>query len=703
MGDLVLEAGPVAVVGVAVGAALAAWFLYRVWHGVGGLRRAGRWALGAVRFVVLAVVGGLLLQPLIRQVVEDVERPVAIVLVDDSRSVTMEADSVEVAAALRGWTEGARLALQERGLEAEVYRFAGGVAPEAGDLGWQGDRTDVSGALAEVKDRFEHRNVKGVVLVSDGRVNRGVDPEYGAEGLTGVPLWTVGVGDTTDRADRWVAEVACNRVAYLGNRFPMEAVVGFRGAATEPVEVTVEHAGQTLARTTWTPSSSEDVTRLSWTLEASQLGTQRYVVRCAVGADERLTLNNQATVYVDVLERRKTVVVAARAPHPDLGHVIAALAQQDAYDLRLHYERLPHPDWLTNLNEAELIIAHDLEADSPWLQDLVASDAPVWWMASDAPSLAAFSSLNLGASFTSRGLKHRVGGAPTVGFTLFQWPEAAARAFSAQPPLSAPLGEWTLSPAWHPALQTRLGDLVTDEPLMAFRHVNGDRRWAFTAGSGWWNLRMSEGLESASPTVLDGWVTSTVQYLTSRSDVRRFRITAPKRTASDEAVVLGAEVYDAALNPLAGAEVTTRLVDAAGNELNGVFVESGGRYRMDWGRLAPGVYTWQAETLLDGEWQRAEGELAVETSVLEWTAERADHGMLLRLAERMGGAFLGTLGDEATQPAAVADRLVAASGNEPIVYEEVTLMDAVELEWIAALLIALLTVEWVFRRRTVGY
>jgi hypothetical protein len=33
----------------------------------------------------------------------------------------------------------------------------------------------------------------------------------------------------------------------------------------------------------------------------------------------------------------------------------------------------------------------------------------------------------------------------------------------------------------------------------------------------------------------------------------------------------------------------------------------------------------------------------------------------------------------------------------------VTLKDAVELEWIAALLIALLTVEWVFRRRTVGY
>ena len=104
MGDLVLEAGPVAVAGVAAGAALAAWFLYRVWHGEGGLRRAGRWALGALRFVVLAVVGGLLLQPLIRQVVEDVERPVAVVLVDDSRSVTMDADSVEVAAALRGWT-----------------------------------------------------------------------------------------------------------------------------------------------------------------------------------------------------------------------------------------------------------------------------------------------------------------------------------------------------------------------------------------------------------------------------------------------------------------------------------------------------------------------------------------------------------------------------------------------------------------------
>ncbi len=703
MGDLVLEAGPVAVVGVAAGAALAAWVLYRVWNGEGGLRRSGRWALGALRFVVLAALGVLLLQPLIRQVVEDVERPVAVVLVDDSRSVTMDGDSVEVAAALRGWTEGVRLALQERGLEAEVYRFAGSLAPEAGDLGWQGDRTDVSGALAEVKDRFEHRNVKGVVLVSDGRVNRGVDPEYGAEGLTGVPLWTVGVGDTTDRADRWVAEVACNRVAYLGNRFPMEAVVGFRGAAVEPVEVTVEHAGQILHRTTWTPTSPEAVTRLSWTLEASQLGTQRYIVRCAVGADERLTVNNQATVYVDVLERRKTVVVAARAPHPDLGHVIAALDQQDAYDIRLHYERLPHPDWRANLDEAELVIVHDLAPGSPWIQDLLGSTAPVWWMATGAPSLAAFTRLNLGASFASRDLPHRVLGAPTPGFTLFQWPESASRAFQAQPPLQAPLGEWTLSPAWQPALQVRLGDLVSDEPLMAFRHVNGERRWAFSVGSGWWNWRMAEGLDRDDPEVLDAWVTSTAQYLTSRSDVRRFRVKSPKRVASDEAFVLQAEVYDGALNPLTGAEVTTRLVDAEGNELNGVFVEAGGRYRLDWGRLAPGVYTWTAETLLEGEWQRAAGEVAVEASVLEWTADRADHGLLLRLAERTGGVFLGALEAPEATPEAVVDAVVARGGVEPIIFEEITLQDAVELEWICALLIALLSIEWIFRRRTIGY
>lgn len=702
--DWVLEVSNWTLLGVALAAGMSAWFLYRIYHSEAGLKQSGRWALGLIRFIVLAAIGVLLLKPLLRQTTEEIERPIGVVLMDDSRSMTMSADSTELAANLREWTSGMRSALADAGLEAAIYRFSGDLVAEADDLTWTGERTDLGGALSAIKDRYAHRNIKGIVLVSDGRINRGVDPEYEAPGLGNIPLWTIGVGDTTDRADRWIAEVACNRVAYLGNAFPMEALVRFRGPVPEPLAVRVSQGDRLVAQERWVPNSTDDIQRFTWLLEATDLGTQRYDVSVSVGNDELLTQNNRAAVYVDVLEKQKTIAIAAHAPHPDLGHAIATLVAQEAYDVRVHYERLPHADWSDDLKAADALIVHDLEADSDWIQDILSSEAPVWWMATGSPSLAAFSSLQLGASFSSKGLTHRVYGAPTEGFTFFQWPADAARAFRSPPALLAPLGEWNLSPAWNPALQVTLGGLITKEPLLAFRTVSGERRWAISTGSGWWRWRMEEGITQPDAPVLSAWVTSTIQYLTSRSDVRRFRVNAPNRCASDDSFLMRAEIYDGALNPLSGANIQLYLTTPEGKELKGAFVESGNRYRLDWGKLAPGTYAWRAETLLEGELQSTTGEVVIESTSIEWTADRADHGLLLRLAERTGGQFIGTLSDDpSASPQSVVDRMVEAKGAQPVLFEEIKLQDAVELPSILVLLVILLSLEWIFRRRTIGY
>lgn len=700
---MVWEASAWEVAGVLLAAGLCAWILYRIYHGEAGLKRPGRWALASLRFVTLATIGLLLLNPLIRKVTEQKERPVAVVLVDDSRSMLMDGDSLAVAQAIPEWTAALKNNLEGKGYEPVVYRFSGDVVPENGDLEWQGDRTDLSAALNSIHDRYQHRNIKGAVLISDGRANRGVDPEFGVEWPAGVPLWTVGVGDTTDRPDRWIGEVACNRIAYLGNRFPLEAVVGYRGEQLEPIEVTVKAAGQIVIQETWMPRRTKDITRFSWFLDATEVGTQRYEVSCSVGADERLVQNNRSAVYVEVLERRKTVVVAARAPHPDLGWIISALQEQDAYDVKVHYEKLQQEDLQSDLQSAELIIAHDLRAESDGLAKIQASSAPVWWLAPGDASLSALSSLGIGIDFSPKGMNHRVHGKPTEGFTLFQWPDAASRAFRNEPPLVAPMGEWSLSPAWNPALQATLRDLVTEAPLMAFRSVSGDRRWAFCTGMGWWRWRMSEGLEDPTAPAMTAWVRSTVLLLTSDADVRRFRVQSPKRVATDENVQLRAELYDASLSPLLGGNIEMALTTPDGNVLNGVFVEGRAGYRLDWGRLPAGLYTWEASTILDGQSFTANGEIAVEASALEYTADRADHHLLLRLAERTGGSFLGSWEHEEASPLSIANRMHEAMGAQPLVFEEVTLEEMVGLRFLLWCLLALIAMEWIFRRRTVGY
>ena len=59
-----------------------------------------------------------------------------------------------------------------------------------------GKRTDLGSALAAIRDRYVHRNVPAVVVVTDGRANRGPDPEFTAARLD-VPHVFVGTGDTS--------------------------------------------------------------------------------------------------------------------------------------------------------------------------------------------------------------------------------------------------------------------------------------------------------------------------------------------------------------------------------------------------------------------------------------------------------------------------------------------------------------------------
>src|SRR5690606_17339144 len=82
--------------------------------------------------------------------------------------------------------------------------------------------SDINSALRRVANQFEGKNVAGVILVSDGIYNAGLSPLYS---VFNFPIFSVGIGDTTVRADIALKNVAYNKIAYQGNKFPLRAEV----------------------------------------------------------------------------------------------------------------------------------------------------------------------------------------------------------------------------------------------------------------------------------------------------------------------------------------------------------------------------------------------------------------------------------------------------------------------------------------------
>jgi hypothetical protein len=82
-------------------------------------------------------------------------------------------------------------------------------------LQYKGDATDISQALRWANARSREENIRAVVMVTDGNFTTGNNPLYDAEQM-GLPLYIVGVGDTTEPKDIAVQPIVTNEYGYVG-------------------------------------------------------------------------------------------------------------------------------------------------------------------------------------------------------------------------------------------------------------------------------------------------------------------------------------------------------------------------------------------------------------------------------------------------------------------------------------------------------
>lgn len=678
----------------------------------GGMSAGGRIALGLLRAALISTLVLLLLEPLIRSFQLDREEAVVILLMDESASILKSSDSLRSQSDLRAWPLSLSESLQVLDVNLETFGFSDELTFHNLDhwptAQWQGNQTNLETALAALEARFENRNLAGFVLASDGLINRGAQPEF-SDHWPSTPLYTIGLGDTTIRKDRWIERVDHNRVAYLGNSFPVETVVQAQGMAELEITISVHIGSSALASKTWRPSSNSTSKRFEFTLPAEGLGLQRYEMRCSIDSREVNLENNRFPFYVEVLESKRQVVVISDAPHPDINAIVLALQDQEQTEVTIfHTTNLQDASRLLQaIEKADVLIAHNVLGQffgaSTWPQLIQANQKPCWWILSDEASQSSLRSMTQwGIRLEqSAGLSERHQVRVNSNFGLFDIPEALESACRQWPPMQGPFGSLTWSPAWSPLLYRQLGTLETDQSCWAVRESSGDQRMAVTIGQGFWNWRMRNYVQYENHKNFNDLVQKHVQFLGSQNKRNRLNVSAPKSIEVDQRLELTAEVYDAALMPVVGASIRLLLKSDDGAEFPFEFSARNQRYALDAGRLQEGSYTWTASCQLDQQAYEQTGTFIVLANQAELTSKPADHDLLLRLAESKGGSFCGTL-DNST-----ADRVVTAMQKagipSAILHEQIQLDELIAWDWILWCILAMLTIEWVIRRRAFGY
>src|SRR5208337_3137782 len=128
-------------------------------------------------------------------------------------------------------------------------------------------------------------------LVTDGVFTAGKNPLYVAEAL-GIPVHTIGVGDTAEQKDVLVDRVVANSLAYAEEKVPVEATIRSNGYQNQRVEVTIREGTKVLDRALLTLGGDGFVSTVHLDVVPAEEGTRRYIVEVSHLPGELTEKNN---------------------------------------------------------------------------------------------------------------------------------------------------------------------------------------------------------------------------------------------------------------------------------------------------------------------------------------------------------------------------------------------------------------------------
>jgi hypothetical protein len=654
-----------------------------------------KWLLLTCRFSAVTILAFLLLGPLLRTLSRTVVKPVIIIAQDDSESIIIGKDSAYYQTDYLKKIEELSRSLSDD-FEVVTYSF-GSKVKEGISLSFSEKETDISEVFDEIETRYDNTKVGAVILASDGIYNKGLNPVYRNQSNF-YPVYAIALGDTAVKKDLIVSRVIHNSIAYLGNSFPLEIQIDAKRLAGQPFVLSVVKGTQTLFSQNITSDREKYSVTIPVMLEAKEPGIQRYVVKVSRVEGEVSYVNNEQTIFVEVLDGRQKVLILANNPHPD----IAALRQTIEFNDNYEVDAVLASDFKSSFKEYDLVILHQLPSvNNPALsilEDLKKSKVPRLFILGNLTSFNHFNALQTGLNIAlNPGRQNDSRPSFSKEFPVFTLSEATQKALKRFPPLLSPFGTYKVAGSANVLFYQLLGNVETKDPLLLF-DASGEEKTGVLAGEGLWRWRMIDFVENKNQNAFNEIVGKIVQFLSVKADKSRFRVVAGKSYFENRAIEFDAELYNESYELVNDPDVAINITNSEKNKFPFVFSKTSNAYRLNAGILPVGEYKWEAKVKVGEKILAQSGEFSVNALQIEALNSEADHGLLYSLAERNGGSVV--------YPADMDKLLEVIKSREdikPVVYSNERLDELINLKWVFFLLLLLLSLEWFFRKRSGAY
>jgi uncharacterized membrane protein len=293
---------------------------------------AQRSTLIVLRAATLATVIFLLCRPVLILPSRALDASIPI-LVDTSRSmrVTDGGDQPRIVRAIEA-LQSELLPELSRRFRPEIYAIGESLTPSSVEkLSADARQTDLTGALAAIRDRFRGRRIAGVVVLSDGGDTG--QRKVATDLASGPAVFTVGVGAASGLRDREVLGLVAGDPQLDEASVDLQVSAVSYGYGRDPFELQLLENGQTVDSRMVAPAADGSPINEVFTVSPNVLNGSVYTVEIGAAADEGSSENNRRTILVRPSGRKRRVLALQGAPGFDHSFLTRALSRDPSLEL----------------------------------------------------------------------------------------------------------------------------------------------------------------------------------------------------------------------------------------------------------------------------------------------------------------------------------------------------------------------------------
>ena len=539
--------------------------------------------LAFLRFFTIFGVLLLLINPIIsKKTFETIKTPLALA-VDNSSSITdLKAGEItkEVYNKLASNAD-----LKEK-FDIQSYKFDSEF--ESGEtFDFKGKQTNIDAVAKSLKSINKNLNYP-TVLISDGNQTSGEDYVFGFDG--GGKVYPLVVGDTTTYLDLKVAQVNVNKYAFHKNKFPVEVFLQYAGTKSVNANFSIVQGNNVLSKETVSFSPSKKSQVINVLLPADQVGVALFTAKITSNENEKNTYNNAKKFAVEVIDQKTEVALVSAINHPDLGALKRSIESNASRKVTII-----KPKDLKELNKYNVLVLYQPTSEFKAIFEANAKLRINTWIVTGVSTDYNFlNQQQKGLSFKMSNQKEDYLATYNAQFNMFALDNIGFESF---PPLENGFGSITTNQNVSILLSSRIRNVPTEAPLLAFSDNQGLRS-AYLLGENIWKWRAKSYVDKKSFENFDLFIDKTIQFLASNDSKKSLVVNHERFYNTGDAIEIMAQYFNKNYELDEKARLTIALTNTATKQVKKYdLLRSSNAFKANLDGLAPGHYNFVVKEL----------------------------------------------------------------------------------------------------------